>query len=56
MSRQGVSESFPEVVKQLKGGVVLPAVYVDGEVVSQGYVDYFTIARAVEKTRINGKA
>ncbi len=34
-----------------KGDLVLPAVYVDGEEVSLGYVDYFSISKAVEKAR-----
>ena len=34
-----------------RGEVVLPVVYVDGAEVSQGYVDYFSISRALEKAR-----
>lgn len=56
LSKAEVRERFPQVVAQLrKGDLVLPAVYVDEELVSLGYVDYFTIARALEKAQGNGR-
>lgn len=52
LSRTGVRQQFPAVIERLqKGELVLPAVLVDGEVVSVGYVDYFSVARAIERAR-----
>jgi hypothetical protein len=34
-----------------KGDLVLPAVYIDGNLVSLGYIDYFSISKAVENAR-----
>ncbi len=45
-------ERFPQIVEKLKKGeVVLPAVYVDGEMVNLGHVDYFKITKAIEDSR-----
>ncbi len=45
-------QSHPEMAERLqRGELVLPAVYVDGAEVSQGYVDYFSITKAVEEAR-----
>ncbi len=45
-------QKHPDVLERLqKGDLVLPAVYVDGEEVSLGYVDYFSISKAVERVR-----
>ena len=51
LSREDVRQQHPEVIGQLrKGELVLPAVFVDGEVVCQGYVDYYSVARAIEQS------
>lgn len=43
------------MVERLREGeIILPTVFVDGERVSAGYLDYFTIVGAVEKARVNG--
>jgi disulfide oxidoreductase YuzD len=56
LSQAGVRERFPHVMERLqKGEVVLPAVYVDDEVVNLGYVDYFKIAKAIEQSRTGDK-
>lgn len=34
-----------------KGELILPAVFVDDKVVSLGYVDYFSVAKAIERSR-----
>lgn len=39
------------VEKAQKGDLPLPAVFMDDEVVTTGYVDYLSIARAVQKAR-----
>lgn len=47
-----MKQRFPEMVeKTQKGDLPLPAVFMDGEVVTTGYVDYLSIARAVQKAR-----
>ncbi len=52
LSRAPVRQQFPEVLEQLrKGDLILPAVFVDDEMVSLGYVDYFSVAKAIEKAR-----
>ena len=44
------------MIEQLrKGDLALPAVFVDSEMVSAGYVDYFTVAKAIEKARADGQ-
>ena len=39
-----------------KGEIVLPAVYVDDVEVSQGFVDYFSISRALNMARKAAKS
>lgn len=40
------------MVERLQNGqIILPAVYVDGVEVSQGFVDYFSISRALNAAR-----
>ena len=52
LARPSIRQQHPDVLARLqKGDLVLPAVYVDGEEVSLGYVDYFSISKAVEKSR-----
>jgi disulfide oxidoreductase YuzD len=58
LARPEVREKHPDVVREVENGqMVLPAVHVDGRVVSLGYIDYFIIAKAVEQARsgANGK-
>ena len=57
LSQAQVRQRFPQVMEQLKkGDLILPAVFVDDEMVSLGYVDYFSIARAVERARSKEQA
>ncbi len=42
--------------KLQKGELILPAVFVDEEVVGLGYVDYFSVAKAIERSRAKEKA
>lgn len=57
LSREEVRRQHPEVIGQLrKGELVLPAVFVDGKAVCQGYVDYFSVARAIEQSRASAPA
>ncbi len=52
LARRSIQQQYPEMVEKLqKGQVVLPAVFVDGQEVSQGYVDYFSISRALDTAR-----
>ncbi len=52
LSRPSVRQEYPAMVERLQQGeLVLPAVYVDGEIAGEGYVDYFSISKAVEKAR-----
>lgn len=52
LSKAPVRQQFPHLVEKLRNGdVVLPAVFVDDEIVSLGYVDYFSVARAIERSR-----
>ncbi|MHB0867948.1 MAG: DUF1462 family protein [Chloroflexota bacterium] len=52
LSRAPVRQQFPQMVEELrKGDLVLPAVFVDDEMVSLGYVDYFSVAKAIERSR-----
>ncbi len=52
LARNSVRQQHPEMAERLqRGEMVLPAVYVDGTEVSQGYVDYFSISRALEMAR-----
>ncbi len=52
LARPSVKQKHPEMVERLqRGEIVLPAVFVDGAEVSQGYVDYFSISRALEMAR-----
>lgn len=52
LSRAQVRQRFPQVVERLqKGELILPAVFVDDEMVSLGYVDYFSVAKAIERSR-----
>jgi len=47
-----VRHQHPEMYDRLqKGELVLPAVFVDSAEVSQGYLDYFSISRALQKAR-----
>lgn len=50
LARDSVKKRFPEVVEK-KSELVLPAVFVDGEMVNMGYIDYSMIARAIQKAR-----
>ncbi|HEX2988512.1 MAG TPA: DUF1462 family protein [Chloroflexota bacterium] len=57
LSQAEVRQRFPSVVEKLKKGeVILPAVYVDDEIVNLGYVDYFKIAKAIEQSRGKSQA
>lgn len=48
-------EKYPDIVRRMReGDLVLPAVFVDGKMVSLGSVDYFTISGAIRQTRDNG--
>ena len=52
LARPSVRQKHPDVLERLeRGDLVLPAVYVDGQEVSLGYVDYFSISKAVERAR-----
>lgn len=52
LARRSIQQQYPEMLEKLqKGQVVLPAVFVDGQEVSQGYVDYFSISRALDAAR-----
>lgn len=52
LARPSVRQKYPEMVEKLRaGGLILPAVFLDEEAVSQGYVDYFSISKAVEMAR-----
>ncbi len=56
LSRTQVRQQFPQVVEKLqKGDLILPAVFVDDEMVSLGYVDYFSVAKAIERARSSGQ-
>lgn len=56
LSRANVRQRFPQVVEKLQQGeLVLPAVFVDEEMVSLGYVDYYSVAKAIERTRADGQ-
>ncbi len=49
-------QQFPQVVEKLqRGDLILPAVFVDDEMVSLGYVDYFSVAKAIERARSSGQ-
>ena len=55
LSQAAVRERYPRIVEQVrKGELALPTVFVDDEMVSAGFVDYFTIAKAIEDARENG--
>lgn len=55
LSQADNRRKFPDVTERLRrGDLVLPAVFVDDEVVALGSVDYFSVARAIEKARKNG--
>ena len=55
LAKAGVREQHASTIERLqKGDLVLPTVLVDGEMVSAGYVDYFSIAGAIEKARAIG--
>ena len=57
LSRTQVRQQFPQVVEKLqKGDLILPAVFVDDEMVSLGYVDYFSVAKAIERSRSKQQA
>src|SRR5512133_1476041 len=52
LARPSVKQQHPEMVERLqRGEIVLPAAFVDGTEVSQGFVDYFSISRALEMAR-----
>lgn len=52
LARNSIKQQYPEMLEKLtRGEMVIPAVYVDGVEVSQGYVDYFTISKALETSR-----
>ncbi|HEX9014848.1 MAG TPA: hypothetical protein VF960_02470 [Chloroflexota bacterium] len=52
LARNSIKQQYPEMLEKLtRGEMVIPAVYVDGVEVSQGYVDYFTISKALESSR-----
>ncbi len=57
LSRASVRQRFPQVMERLqKGDIILPAVFVDDEMVSLGYVDYFSVAKAIERSRSKQQA
>lgn len=52
LARASIRQQYPEMYERLqKGGMVLPVVFVDGTEVSQGYVDYFSISKTLQKAR-----
>lgn len=52
LARPSIRQQHPDMLEQLqKGDLVLPAVYIDGNLVSLGYIDYFSISKAVENAR-----